>query len=514
MTALPARDRKVHPGQTFNMAAYALSRPALTTPDKPALIVISDVEADAPSEVWSYSRLERAVLSVAAGLRERDYERGSRIAVRLENTSMYPIVFFGAIAAGYVPIAMSAALTQREADFLVRDSGSSAVVLSARLPLDQLPEGVEAISEADVAGWIAQSPSSTYAFTKGDDPAFLIYTSGTTANPKGVLHAQRSIIGRRPMVEGWYGLTAEDRVLHAGAFNWTYTLGTGLTDPWANGATAIVYTGEKHPALWPRLIAKTEATIFAAVPTVFRQILKYGAPTKENLGRLRHGLIAGETPPADLFDSWRVATGLELYEALGQSELSTYISTSPTVPRVPGSVGKPQAGRQVAILPVAGGTTPLPAGEEGLLAVHRSDPGLMLRYWNRPEEDKAVTRGEWFVGGDLAMIDEAGYVWHRGRGDDVMKVLGYRVSPQEIEAVLAEHPDVAEVACTAVKVRADISIVGAFIVPREGSEPDPTAILAFAAERLADYKRPKQVVFVESLPRTANGKIKRSALVG
>lgn len=512
MTTLPARDRKVHPGQTFNMAAYAISRAALATPDKPALIVFSDPNAQ-PSEVWTYARLERAVLAVAAGLRERDYERGSRIAIRLENTATYPIVFFGAIAAGYVPIAMSAALTQREADFLVRDSGASAVIVAPNLPLDHIPEGVETITQSDVQRWIAQAPSSTYAFTKGDDPAFLIYTSGTTADPKGVLHAHRSIVGRRPMVEGWYGLTAADRVLHAGAFNWTYTLGTGLTDPWANGATAIVYTGEKHPELWPKLIAKSQATIFAAVPTVFRQILKYGAPSRENLGALRHGLIAGETPPADLFDAWRDATGLELYEALGQSELSTYISTSPTVPRVPGSVGKPQAGRRVAILPVTGNDEPLPPGEEGLLAVHRSDPGLMLRYWNRPEEDAAVTRGEWFTGGDLAIIDDAGYVWHRGRGDDVMKVLGYRVSPQEVEAVLAGHPDVAEVACTAIKVRADVAIVGAFIVPREGTTPDPTAILAFAAERLADYKRPKQIVFVESLPRTANGKIKRSDLI-
>ncbi|MEQ1697083.1 MAG: class I adenylate-forming enzyme family protein [Hyphomicrobiaceae bacterium] len=507
------RTRKVHPGQTFNMAAYAISRAALDTPDKAALIVIADADAAAPSEVWTYARLERAVLSVAAGLRDKDYERGSRIAIRLDNTSLYPIVFFGAIAAGYVPLAMSAALTQREADFLIRDSGASAVVIAPELPRDSVPDGVDAISTADVAAWITQMPSSTYAFTKGDDPAFLIYTSGTTAQPKGVLHAHRSIVGRIPMIEGWYGLTEQDRVLHAGAFNWTYTLGTGLTDPWANGATAIVFTGHKDPALWPKLIAQTQATIFAAVPTVFRQILKYGAPSAANLGKLRHGLIAGETPPADLFDAWRDATGLELYEALGQSELSTYISTSPTVPRVPGSVGKPQAGRRVAILAVDGGDTPLPAGEIGLLAVHRSDPGLMLRYWNRPAEDAAVTRAEWFVGGDLASIDEAGYVWHRGRGDDVMKVLGYRVSPQEVEAVLAEHPDVAEVACTAVKVRADISIVGAFIVPREGTEPDPTAILAFAAERLADYKRPKQVVFVQSLPRTANGKIQRSALV-
>lgn len=513
MSQVPSRAQKIHSGQTFNMAAYALARATLSSPDKPALLVWNNAAASGPSEVWSYARLERAVLSVAEGLREKGFERGSRIAVRLDNTSLYPVVFFGAIAAGFVPIAMSAALTPREAEFVIADSGAAAVVVSPQLPPCALPPETVAITPADVKRWIDAEPSSTYAFTKANDPAFLIYTSGTTSQPKGVLHAQRSILGRIPMVEGWYGLSSSDRVLHAGAFNWTYTLGTGLTDPWANGATAIVFTGEKDPAVWPALIARTGATIFAAVPTVFRQILKYGAPSGETLGALRHGLIAGETPPAGLFDEWRAATGLELYEALGQSEISTYISSSPSVPRRPGSVGKPQPGRRVAILPVESGDEPLAAGEEGLLAVHRSDPGLMLRYWNRPGEDDAVTRGDWFTGGDLAMIDADGYVWHRGRGDDVMKVMGYRVSPQEIEAALAEHPDVAEAACTAIPVRAGVSIIGAFIVPKEGASPDEAGILAFAAERLADYKRPKQVRFVASLPRTANGKVQRKALL-
>jgi acyl-coenzyme A synthetase/AMP-(fatty) acid ligase len=505
--------RTVHPGQTFNLAAYTIGRAAIATPDKAALIVVDDAATGTPSEVWSYARLERAVLAVAHGLRDLGLERGSRVLVRLPNTSTYPIVVFGAIAAGYVPVATSAQLTPKEAGFLARDSGAAVLVLGDGMPIDSVPDGTHVLCPADIEGFIGQSESSTYAFTLGRDPAYLVYTSGTSAEPKGVLHSQRAVIGRRPMVEGWYGLTKDDRVLHAGAFNWTYTLGTGLTDPWAIGATAIVYTGPKEPALWPELIAKTDATIFAAVPSLFRQILKYGAPMHDTLGRLRHGLIAGETPPADLFDAWRAATGRELYEALGQSEISTYISTSPTVPRKPGAVGKAQPGRQIAILPIDGGTQPLPVGEDGLLAVHESDPGLMLRYWNRPDADRAVRRGPWFVGGDLAMIDADGYVWHRGRADDVMKALGYRVSPQEVEAALARHPDVAEVACTAVQVKADVSVVGAFIVPRPGSTPDASAIMSFAAQELADYKRPRQVVFVESLPRTANGKIKRSALV-
>ena len=230
--------RKVHPGQTFNMAAYAIGRSALATPDKPALIVVANADETTPSEVWTYARLERAVLAVAAAFRERGLERGDRVLIRLDNTSLYPIVFFGAIAAGLVPVATSAALTPGEAAYLLNDSGASAVVLAPSLPIGIVPERVQAITAAEIASLIDRTVSSTYSFTLAKEPAFLIYTSGTTAHPKGVLHAQRSVLGRRPMVEGWYGLTAQDRVFHAGAFNWTYTLGTGLTDPWANGATA------------------------------------------------------------------------------------------------------------------------------------------------------------------------------------------------------------------------------------------------------------------------------------
>jgi acetyl-CoA synthetase len=501
------------PGQTFNMAAYTIGRSALLTPDKPALIVVANATSGVPSEIWSFARLEQAVLSVANGFQGLGLQRGDRVMIRLDNTSLYPITFFGAIAAGLVPVATSSSLTAPEVKFLLADSGASAIVVARGLTLSDVPSDVQVVGAHVISKFISDgAESATYAFTKAKDPAFLVYTSGTTAQPKGVLHAQRSVLGRRPMVEGWYGLTSEDRVFHAGEFNWTYTLGTGLTDPWANGATAIVCTGTKDPAVWPVLIKQTQATIFAAVPTVFRQILKYGAPTRETLGVLRHGLIAGETPPADLFDAWFKATGSQLYEALGQSELSTYVSSSPTVPRVPGAIGKAQPGRRIAILPVEGGDHPVPAGHEGLLAVHRSDPGLMLGYWNRPEDDADVTRGDWFVGGDLATMDDQGYVRHLGRADDVMKVLGYRISPQEVEAAIALHPDVVDVACTTVQVRADVSVIGAFIVAREGTSPDASAILEFAAQRLADYKRPRQVVFVDHLPRTANGKIRRSAL--
>jgi acyl-coenzyme A synthetase/AMP-(fatty) acid ligase len=375
-----------------------------------------------------------------------------------------------------------------------------------------LRKDIIAIPPTDVSAMIANGTPQDYAPTSADDPAFLIYTSGTTARPKGVLHAHRSAYGRYPMYQGWYGIRADDRMLHAGAFNWTFTLGVGLTDPWANGATAIVCTGDKAPELWPDVIAQTGATLFAAVPGIFRQILKYAAPNRGAFGKLRHGLMAGETPPPELVEDWTAATGLPLYEALGMSEISTYISTGPSVPYKRGTVGKAQPGRRIAILPVEEGDSPLPANSEGLIAVHRSDPALMLGYWKRPEEEAEVMRGDWFVGGDLGTIDTDGYVAHRGRANELMNAGGYRVSPLEVEAAIARCPTVAEVACSEVRIRNDVSIVAAFVVLADDAKADSAAIKTFAAEHLAAYKVPREIVFVDRIPRTPNGKIQRKAL--
>ncbi len=503
---------KETPPLHFNMAAYCIGTPAARRAAAIALAVVHDPGDSAPTEVWTYAELEDAVLRISGGLKAAGLAPRARILIRLENTSSYALLFFGAIAGGFVAIPTSPQLTEREARFLLDDSGAEAIAIEESLGFADVPAGVRTFAAAEISNMITRGPRATWADTTADDPAFLIYTSGTTAYPKGVLHAHRSAVGRRPMYQGWYGIGPDDRMLHAGSFNWTYTMGTGLTDPWANGAIANIYTGEKDPALWPRLIRQTAATMFAATPGVYRQMLKYGRPVRDDFSCLRHGLIAGETPPSGLFEEWKSKTGTHLYEALGMSEISTYISSSPTVPRKPGTVGKPQPGRRIAILPLEGGTEPLRPGKEGLLAVHRSDPGLMLGYWNRPVEEAEVYREDWFIGGDLAAFDDEGYVVHRGRANDMMKALGYRVSPHEVELVLSQHPHVLDVACAEVPVREDISVIAAFIVPHEGVSPDKQDIARFTEERLASYKSPREYVFVESLPRTANGKIKRSAL--
>jgi acyl-coenzyme A synthetase/AMP-(fatty) acid ligase len=500
------------PTDAFNMADYAIGRAARTTPGKTALLVYDVGNARDPLETWTFAELDHAVRNLASGLAAKGLQRGDRIGIRLGNSSQSALMFFAAMAGGFIALPLSDQLTPAELAALLDDSGAAALATSAALPQGIAHRNILHLTPGDVAAMIAAGSDTDYATTTRDDPAFLIYTSGTTARPKGVLHAHRSALGRQPMYLGWYGISSDDRMLHAGAFNWTFTLGVGLTDPWANGATAIVCIGDKAPALWPSVIAQTGATLFAAVPGVYRQILKYAAPTRASFGKLRHGLMAGETPPPGLIEDWTSVTGLPLYEALGMSEISTYISTGPSVPYKPGTVGKAQSGRRVAVLPAEGANEPLPPNREGLIAVHRSDPGLMLGYWKRPEEEAEVLRGEWFTGGDLGAIDDEGYISHRGRANELMNAGGYRVSPLEVEAAIARCPLVGETACAEVQVRSDVTVIAAFVVPADGAPHDGDAIKAFAADHLAAYKVPREIVFVDRLPRTPNGKIQRKAL--
>ncbi|WP_370153232.1 class I adenylate-forming enzyme family protein [Ferrovibrio sp.] len=496
----------------FNIARYCLAENARLRPDKTAMIL-----AGADHEFrMTFGEVDQAVRRLAAGLQGLGLPRGSRIMIRMANDADYALTYFATMAAGYVALPSSAQLTAAEAAYLLENSGAAAVAASAELATDlQLPAGVLLIDPARLAQLKQAAPLADYADTAADDPAYLVYTSGTTGRPKGVLHAQRAAWGRRPMHQGWLGLHESDVMLHAGAFNWTYTLGVGLVDPWAVGATTVLYNGPRDIQVWPALLEKHRATMFAAVPTLYRQILKYCDLASHDLSAFRHGVTAGEALAPALLAEWQQRTGRPLYEALGMSEISTYISTGPGMQIKPGSPGRPQPGRRVAILDPdddGNGARPLAQGETGLLAVHRSDPSLMLGYWNRPEEEALVYRGEWFCGGDLASIDADGYVWHHGRNDDVMNAMGYRVSPVEVEMALAEHPAIAEVAVTEIRVREDVSVVAAFIVLREGESLTAETIAGFAQDRLAAYKCPREWRFVASLPRTANGKVQRKKL--
>ena len=509
MTSAPS------PPETLNLTRYCLESRALDplTRNNPAFTFI-DPESDDRS--WTYAEVWNHVEAIAHGLLETGLNPGDRLLVRLPHSPEYAFTFFGATLAGLIPIPASPMLTEEESRFLLEDSGATAIIIPKSSQdmefkgLTITPETLETFDHSQVG----RATSDPLPNTNAEDPAFLIYTSGTTDRPKGVLHAHRTLHGRALMREGWEGFKNNDVTMHAGTLNWSYTLGVGLMDSWAAGAHAVLRGGSSDPAIWPTLIERLGVTIFVAVPTVFRQVLKYGNPENHDLSSLRHVLCAGEALSPALYEEWTERVGTEMYESLGMTEISTYISSGPNTPVRVGSPGRPQHGRRVAILEEESSSTkPLPAGAIGLLAVHRSDPGLMIGYWNRTDEQSAVFRGDWFVGGDRASIDQDGYVHFHGRADDVIKSFGYRLSPVEIESAIESHPSVAEAAVVGLAIDDQKTLVTACIVPTTPNSLSTTDLEAHATRNLAEYKRPHQYHFVEALPRTRNGKVQRKTIL-
>lgn len=501
--------------ESLNLTRYCLEARALDplTANRPAFTFV-DSESDDRS--WTYAEVWNRVETIAHGLLATGLNEGDRLLVRLPHSPEYAFTFFGATLAGLIPIPASPMLTDEESFFLLEDSGATAIVIPES-PQNREFNGLTITSEQletfdnSQKGLVTSDPLPN---TSAEDPAFLIYTSGTTDRPKGVLHAHRTIYGRALMRDSWEGFESNDVTMHAGTLNWSYTLGVGLMDSWAAGAHAVLRGGSSDSATWPRLIERLGVTIFVAVPTVYRQLLKYGNPENHDLSSLRHVLCAGEALSPALYEEWTERVGTEMYESLGMTEISTYISSGPNTPVRVGSPGRPQHGRQVAILEEeSDDTEPLPAGAIGLLSVHRSDPGLMIGYWNRTDEQAAVFRGDWFVGGDRAAIDQDGYVHFHGRADDVIKSFGYRLSPVEIEAAIESHPSVAEAAVVGLAIDDQKTLVTACIVPTAPDILSTTDLEAHAIRNLAEYKRPHQYHFVEALPRTRNGKVQRKTIL-
>ncbi|MBK1635067.1 class I adenylate-forming enzyme family protein [Rhodovulum adriaticum] len=479
----------------FNLTAHVLAT-ALTDPDKIALAIIGPHGADR----WSYGRLAAAVRGLAGGLAEMGLAPGTHVLLRLGNGVEFPIGFLGAIAAGLIPVPTSAQLTGPEITKLAAEV-EPGVILAG--PDIALPEGCAApVLDIDAQRAFYESDPADYVMGDPNRPAYVVYTSGTSGRPRGVIHAHRAVWARQMMWDGWYGLTRDDRLLHAGAFNWTYTLGTGLLDPWAIGATALIPAPGVRPAQLPLLLKRFDATIFAAAPGVYRPMLRDFPHLV--LPKLRHGLSAGEKLPEATRAAWQEATGTKVYEALGMSECSTFISGNPARPAPAGASGYPQPGRRIAVL--GPDHTPVERGEPGQLAVSNRDPGLMLGYLRAEAEARHRFDGEWFLTGDMVSMAEDGAITYLGRADDMLNAGGVRVSPLEVERALLEHPAIQEVAATEIAIKADTTVIAAFYT---GEVQDEATLQGFAAERLARYKQPRLYIHMDALPKGANGKLNR-----
>jgi len=491
---------------------------------------------------YTYQQLADASSRFAAALLDLGIRPQDRILIRLPNALSYPTAFFGSMKMGAVAVPTSTLLAGSEVQYLANDSGARLLVTDKSMWAD-MAQDLSSCAQLDyvlLSGegnmpTLASSgpqlldmnelmqktqPLTEFANSSSDDAAYLVYTSGTTGFPKGVLHAHRTLYGRLPASEYWFQFTQDekerpDRILHSGKFNWTYVLGSALMHPLFQGKTVVVDEGVNDATLWPRLIKQHDCTIFIGVPTIYRQIIQKTAFSVEDVPSLRHCMSAGEHLSDEMLQAWKKRFGLEVYEAIGMSEISYYISQNKYHPIRPGSAGFPQPGHDVHLLDES--LEEVGVEQEGMICLPESDPGLFIRYWNKEAETAEARHDGWFFTGDFARRDAEGYIWFLGRRDDIINTFGYRVSPHEVERVMKTHPAVANCVALGEDVGPEKTLVSLCVILFPdyvvGKNIDAPSLIEFGAKHLAKYKAPKIIHFMEDFPRTKNGKILRNQLV-
>lgn len=411
-------------------------------------------------------------------------------------------------------------LQQSEAVAVVTDADGAAKVDEA-LALGSAELRVKMVIGDERNGWLAyeealerSSSQGEAADTRADDPALLYFTSGTTGNPKMTVHTQASYgIGHLVTGKYWLDLTPEDLHWNMSDTGWAKVAWSSFFGPWIIGATVFSeHSVRFDPERTLNLLSHYPITTMCGAPTVYRMLVQEDLSSYK-FPALRHCVAAGEPLNPEVIDVWKKATGLTIRDGYGQTETTLLVGSFPSIEPRPGSMGKPTPGYHVSIIDDDGNG--VPTGTEGDIAVRVSPDrpaGLFKEYWKEPERTKSSFNKDWYLTGDRAYRDEDGYFWFVGRADDVIISAGYRIGPFEIESALVEHPAVAESAVVASPDPVRGQIVKAFVVLAKEYEPSQELVdelQQFVKERTAPYKYPRKVEFVDDVPKTISGKIRR-----
>ncbi len=437
--------------------------------------------------------------------------------------------FFGTVKIGAIVIGMNTLLRPHDYAYMLRDSRARVLIVhEALLPLieevrDEQPflEHVIVIGQSQQRSnisyhdWISgESAELAAAPTHCEDFCSLHYSSGTTGEPKGILHAHKDY----PLAAQLWGvnvldLREEDRTLAAAKLFFTFGMGGNLILPWYVGANVVLFSGSPRIATSVlEVIGRFKPTIFYNAPTGYAAMLAVeGFPEKYDLSSLRLCVSAGEALPAPVWHEWKEKTRVDIIDGIGSTEnLFMFLSNGPDN-ICPGSSGKPFAGYELKI--VDNEDNEVPQGEIGNLIVKGETAALS--YWHQYERSRQTFRGEWLFTGDKYYVDEEGYYWHAGRSDDMLKVGGIWVSPVEIESALISHAAVLECAVVGSPDQSSLIKPKAFVVLNQGqvaSEELARELIGYCQEKMAAYKRPRWIEFVDELPKTATGKIQRFKL--
>jgi len=475
----------------------------------------------------SFASIADATQRWAGALRDLGVERGERVVVLLPKIPAWLYAMVALDRLGAVVVPCSDQLRAKDLAFRANHSEATTVVAHAanRVEVEALRASAPGVAryllvggEAD--GWISLDALAESAEpfagnpTHRDDVAYIVYTSGTTKDPKGVVHARAYTHAKRMQARVWLDAKPGDLVWSTAATGWAKSLWNVLLGPWSCGAAIVLDEGGFEPAKRMDLIRDLEVTVLCQAPTEYRLEAKL-----ERLGerwplpRLRHCVSAGEPLNPEVLARWKDAYGLTIFDGYGQTENSLLVANLPGMDVRPGSMGKPTPGHDVDVVDENG--LPCEPGEVGDIGVRGAPPTLFRGYYKNDEETRATRRGEWYLTGDRAQKDDEGYFWFVGRSDDVISSGAYRIGPFEVESALLEHPAVAESAVVGSPDPDRGNVVKAFVVLRPGFAPNEDLVRELQAhcKRVtAPYKYPREIEFVAELPKTRSGKIRRVEL--
>jgi acetyl-CoA synthetase/medium-chain acyl-CoA synthetase len=457
---------------------------------------------------------------------------GEPVLVMLPRVPEWQLVLVGALKAGALVIPSSTILRPKDIAYRVGHSGAVAIVTTA-----EQTSAVDAVRSelTSVRHWLALAPEASGkpppgweelgaalaaqpatdppgAPTRASDPALVYYTSGTTGPPKAVLHAHAYTYAQRYTALHWLGLRGDDRLWTTSDTGWAKAAYSVLFGPWSVGAEVFLYHGRFEARTELQLLERVGAQVFCAPPTEFRLLVKEDLRAFR-FERLREVVSAGEPLNPEVIRAWQEATGITIRDGFGQTETILLIGNFPGLPVRPGSMGLPMPGHQVEVIGEEG--RPLPAGEVGEVAIAGDPPSLFRGYWKDARASAACRRDGWYLTGDRAYRDSDGFFWFVGRADDVIISAGYRIGPFEVESALVEHPDVLEAAAVASPDPVRGAIVKAFVVLRPGVARSAELVRGLqdhVKSVTAPYKYPRAIEFVDALPKTVSGKIRRVEL--
>jgi benzoate-CoA ligase len=502
--------------EEFNAADYFVDRNVREGRGDKVAVLCED-------RAFTYSQIQERVNRFGNVLKSIDVRMEERVALLLHDTEIYPQAFFGSIKIGAIPVCLNTMNRSKDFEFFLNDSRARVLVVDALL-LEQIapirknlhylkhiivangsvPAGDLSLSELTNS----QSSNLETAQTCRDDSCFWLYSSGSTGSPKGTIHLQHDMVyATETYGKKILGIQENDICFSAAKLFFAYGLGNGLYFPFGVGATAAYLPTRPTPEDVYKSVSQHRPTLYFGVPTLYGQMLE----EEGSMAGVRLCVSAGEALPAAYLQRWKTRFGLDIIDGIGSTEMAhIFISNVPGDIHA-GSSGKVVPGYEARI--VDENLHDLPVGEVGTLLV-KGDSAAAC-YWNKHEKTRQTIMGHWINTGDKYFCDEQGYFYCAGRSDDMLKVGGIWVSPNEVEACLLEHPDVLE--CAVIGAPDDDQLVKpmAFVVlakSRQATLDMEDELKNFVKSKLALYKYPRWIRFLDELPKTATGKIKRFEL--